>query len=468
MKQTRRQFLGSAASSVAAAAGAAERKWNLLIITNDQHRADCLGCYGNALIRTPAVDRLAKEGVRFENCFVHAPQCVPSRVSLHTGRYPHTHRVPSNAYALPDSEQTLARILNAHGYRTACAGEMPFAPRSYTGGFQQVLANNKDYDKFLAARGLRFPPAGGRFQAEPVPWTDDLDETAFFAGHAREFLKSNRESPFFLHINFRRPHHPFNPPAPFDTMYLGAKFPASHKREGEMAGKPPQQRAALENSVGFDLRTMSAGELDRVKAYYYGMISENDKYIGAVLDELKSSGLEDRTLVIFNADHGEMLGDHGLLFKGSYMYDPVVRVPLIMRAPGKFPAGGVVNSLVEEVDVAPSILDVLGLPIPSAVQGKSLVSVAKNPGAKHKDAVFAEFPTIKMARTKEWKLVHYSRARHGELYHLAEDPQELTNLYADPDYASARADMQGLLFDWLAGSQDPNLAPVRDPEEPGK
>ena len=468
MPQTRRQFLGSAGLAAATASAAPERKWNLLIITNDQHRADCLGCYGNTVIRTPAVDRLAGEGVRCENYFVHAPQCVPSRASLHTGRYPHVHRVPTNAYRLPDSEQTIAKILNAQGYRTACVGEMPFAPRSYTGGFERVLASNKDYDKFLAQHGLKFPATEGPFQAAPVPWTDDMDETAFFANHARGFLRSNRDAPFFLHINFRRPHHPFNPPAPFDKMYIGARFPASHKREGEMANKPPQQQAALEKSVGFDLRTMSAADLDRVKAYYYGMISENDKYIGEVLDELKTSGLEDHTLVIFNADHGEMLGDHGLLFKGSYMYDPVVRTPYIMRAPGRFPAGVVVNGLVEEVDVLPTILDVLGVPIPSAVQGKSLVPLAKNPAAKHKQAVFAEFPTIRMARTKDWKLVHYTKARHGELYHLTEDPYELTNLYGDSKYASARAEMEGVLFDWLAGSQDPNLAPVRDPEDPGK
>jgi Arylsulfatase A and related enzymes len=468
MAQTRRQFISAAAGLTAVSASAqAERKWNLLIITNDQHRADCLGCYGNPVIRTPAVDRLAAHGVRFENYFVHAPQCVPSRVSMHTGRYPHTHRVPTNAYLLPESEQTIAKILNARGYRTACIGEMPFAPRSYTGGFQQVLANNQDYDKFLAGHGLKFPPAEGRFQAAPAPWTDDLDETAFFANHAREFLRSTRDAPFFLHVNFRRPHHPFNPPAPYDTMYLGANFPPSHKREGEMANKPSQQKAALENSVGFDLRTMTPAELDRVKAYYYGMITENDKYIGAILEELKTSGLEDRTLVIFNADHGEMLGDHGLLFKGSYMYDAVVRVPCIMRAPGKLPSGAVVNALVEEVDVLPTILDVLGAPIPSCVQGKSLVALANNPSSKHKQAVFSEFPTIRMARTKEWKLVHYVKARQGELYHLTEDPYELTNLFDDPKHAGARADMEALLFDWLVGSQDPLLAPVRDPEEPG-
>jgi arylsulfatase A-like enzyme len=116
-------------------------------------------------------------------------------VSLHTGRYPHVHRVPTNSYVLPDSEETLAKVLNQHGYRTPCVGEMPFAPQPYTGGFQQVLASNPDYDRFLASHGLKYPPAEGPFQAAPVPWTDDLDETAFFSTHARNFIKSSRTAP---------------------------------------------------------------------------------------------------------------------------------------------------------------------------------------------------------------------------------------------------------------------------------
>jgi arylsulfatase A-like enzyme len=191
------------------------------------------------------------------------------------------------------------------------------------------------------------------------------------------------------------------------------------------------------------------------------MISENDKYIGAILDELQQLGLRDRTIVVFNADHGEMLGDHGLLFKGSYMYDSVVRTPLVIRAPGKIPAGKVVDSLCEEVDLMPTLLELLGIAPPLGVQGQSLMG-------KGKQAVFSEYPTIKMARTKEWKLVHYSKAKHGELYHLTEDPHELVNLWADPKYAPARAEMEGVLSDWLASSQDPKLAPVRDPAETGK
>ena len=248
-------------------------------------------------------------------------------------------------------------------------------------------------------------------------------------------------------------------------MYAGAKFPASHKRDGEMASKPPSHQKALESSVGFDLRTMTPADLDRVKSYYYGMISENDKYIGAILAELKQAGLEDRTVVVFNADHGEMLGDHGLLFKGSYMYDPVLQVPLILRAPGKLPSGVTVDALVEEIDVLPTLLELLGVEIPAGVQGKSLAPLAKDPRRPHKRAVFAEFPTIKMARTTEWKIVHYPKAAHGELYHLTEDPHELNNLWADRGHAAARAEMEALLFDWSLESQDPKLAPVRDPAE---
>jgi arylsulfatase len=149
-----------------------------------------------------------------------------------------------------------------------------------------------------------------QFQASPAPWTEEIDETPFYAGKAMQFLVDQQQRPFFLHINFRRPHHPFDPPAPFDRMYEGANFPVSHKREGEMSKKPPGHQKALERSVGFDLRTLTERDLNRIKSYYYGMVSENDKYIGLILNQLQKLGLAGRTIVVFNADHGEMPGDH--------------------------------------------------------------------------------------------------------------------------------------------------------------
>jgi arylsulfatase A-like enzyme len=139
------------------------------------------------------------------------------------------------------------------------------------------------------------------------------------------------------------------------------------------------------------------------------------------------------------------------------MYDPVVKTPLIVRAPGKLQPGTVRNELVEEIDVLPTLLELLGVPAPAGVQGQSLVT-----NTRRKSAVFAEFPTIKMARTREWKLVHYTRAKHGELYHLTEDPHELYNLWDDPKHAGARAEMNGILADWLMSTGDPKVAPVRD------
>ena len=459
MTLTRRQFATSLAAT-AVARPQAPAKWNVLLITNDQFRADCLGAMGNRVIRTPNLDRLAAEGTLFEQYYVQCPQCVPSRAAMHTGRYPHVNRTPTNLYQLPKTEETLATVLSKQGYLTAVVGELPFAPTRFLGGFERVVATYSEYQASLlaagwAVQGLAHVAAIKKdFQAVPVPWPAEVDESAFFARKAIAFLTENKDRPFFLHANFRRPHHPFDPPPPFDKMYAGASFPASHKREGEMRNKPPGQQRAIENSVGFDLRTLTGRDLDRIKSYYYGMISENDEYIGQILDHLRETGLASRTIVIFNSDHGEMLGDHGLLFKGGYFYDEVVRVPLIVRAPGKLAAGKRVKGLSEEIDLAPTVLELLGLPIPAGMQGQSLLK------DKPRRSVHSEFPNIKMLRTEKWKLVHYLHAPHGELYNLAEDPHELYNLYDDAAGAKMRHEMESELIDWFIDSADPLLAPI--------
>ncbi len=454
---TRREFGLSAGAAPLVAA----QPLNLLIITNDQHRADSLGCAGNPVVKTPNLDRLARDGVQFESNFVQCPQCVPSRSAMHTGRYPHTNRTPTNLYRLSDREETLAMILNRSGYLTATTGDLPFAPTKFLGGFQTVLPSGEKMPGGHAAlRQQHAENLKQGFQAVAAPWPEELDETAIFAGRAISFLRSSAQRPFYLHVNFRRPHHPFDPPAPFDRMYEGAQFPPSHRREGEMKNKPPAQQKALESSVGFDLRTMTARDLDRIKSYYYGMISLNDKYIGRILDELRRLDLEDRTIVVFNADHGEMLGDHGLLYKGGYFYDEVVRAPLILRAPG-LPKAKRVSDLVETVDLMPTLLELLGLQKSNRVQGRSLIPLIRG-SERRTTPVYSEFPTTKMIRTLDWKLVHYVRAPYGELYNLREDPHELFNRWDDPSCAQARSEMQARLTDWLIATDDPLLAPVLD------
>jgi arylsulfatase A-like enzyme len=459
---TRRALIGSAAASLAQTQA---RPWNLLFITNDQHRADCLGVAGNRVIRTPVMDQLAREGVLFESNFVQCPQCVPSRSAIHTGRYPHVNRTPGNQYRLPDNEETLASILNRHGYTTAAVGDEPFAPTNAMGGFQKLYSSDPEYKAFLAKAGWGAKAAEHRerlksgFEAHPVPWPEEMDETAYFARRAVDFAKEVKDRPFFLHVNFRRPHHPFDPPAPFDRMYEGASFPASHRRDGEMKNKPPSHAQWLESSNGFDLRRMTDKDLQRIKSYYYGMISLNDKYIGRMLESLTQLGVADRTIVVVTADHGEMLGDHGLLFKAGYMYDEVLRTPLIIRAPGKLPAGRRVSGMTEGIDIMPTILELLGFRPAERVQGKSLLSLIEGK-ASGREEIHSEFPGTKAIRTADWKLVHYLRAPYGELYNLREDPHELYNLYDDPAYANAKAEMKSRLADWLIESEDPALPPV--------
>ena len=481
MKLDRRTFAGMLSSAVLgvatpAALAAPQKRLSILMITNDQHRADCLGCMGNPVLRTPHTDRLASEGVLFARHYVQAPQCVPSRSALHTGRYPHVNRTPTNLYQLPPAEHTLASILNDHAYDTATVGELPFAPTNFLGGFRQVLASPPDYDAFLAGKGWAgpvLPPehrrllaerdslAAENFQAAADPWPAELDETAFYAAKAADFLRSrNQDSPFFLHVNFRRPHHPFDPPKPYDTLYANAHFPPSATRAGEMDNKPPTQRAALKDTVHTDLTRLSAEQLHRIKSFYYGMISLNDHYIGEILSALEHAGLADSTIVVFNADHGEMLGDHGLVFKGAFFYEGLVHVPLIIRAPGRLPRTAKVDSLVQEIDVLPTLLELAGVPAPAGIQGRSLVPIAHGHGPKQQ-AVYSEFPTIKMIRTGDWKLVHYVGQTYGELYDLKNDPTELSNRYGDPAFADAQAAMERRLTDWFITSADPLLPPLK-------
>src|SRR6185437_12400655 len=158
----RRTFNGLLSSAVLEAAtrpaaAALPKRYNILMITNDQHRADCLGCMGNPVIKTPNADKIANEGVLFRRHYVQAPQCVPSRSALHTGRYPHVNRTPTNRYHLPPTERTIASILNAQGYETAAVGELPFAPTKFLGGFSKILASPPDYDVFLSAHGWSGP-----------------------------------------------------------------------------------------------------------------------------------------------------------------------------------------------------------------------------------------------------------------------------------------------------------------------
>jgi arylsulfatase A-like enzyme/Tfp pilus assembly protein PilF len=355
---------------------------NLLLITLDTTRADHLGCYGDSQARTPNLDRLAAEGVRFARVYAPAPLTLPSHASILTGLYPATHGVRNNGHQLSDKWRTLAEVLKAQGFATA-AFVSSFSVDSRFGigrGFDVYD------DTFEAQAPLKGANAERRAEAT-------------FARFSR-WLEKSGPGRFFAWVHYYDPHLPYDPPAPY--------------RE-EFSGRP-----------------------------YDGEIAYMDRYVGAVIEALRSKGLLDRTLVVVAGDHGEGLGDKAETGHGIFLYDETLRVPLIVRDPAAFPRPRVVPSEVRLVDVAPTILDTLGLEAGApALQGRSLVPWIRNKTRQDLDSVVETFYPRENFGWSEmvgivsgpWK---YIQAPRPELYDLSADPGEKTDLAtASPDRAGA-------------------------------
>ena len=335
---------------------------NILLITTDEHRYDCLGCYGNPVIRTPHIDSIAQEGVRFERGYVQNPMCMPSRMSIMTGRYCSEHGCNINCTGIPAHEQqnTFMQHLCDAGYHTAAIGKMHMMPK----------------------------------------W------------------------------------------GPFGFSYL-------------------------------DLVEGKADRNNQYTDYYYGNITLVDDQVGRVLDVLERRGLVDETLIAFTSDHGDLLGDHLLLLKsGVTFYEGCVRVPYLIRYPQAFPRGAVCHSLVESIDLAPTFLELAGADPPATMQGRSLVGLADGKLDDWRDDAFSEIDLtinprmhgphdpgsrdyVAMICTRDWKYVHLPTLGIGELYHLAQDPHELYNLFYEPEYADKVAGMRLRLLNRFMHNQRP-------------
>ena len=458
---------------------------NILWITTDEQRFDCVGCYGNPVIRTPHMDRLAHEGVRFVRGYVQNPMCMPSRMALMTGRYCSEHGCNINCVGLPPHEQqhTFMQALRGAGYVTAAIGKMHMMPKWGPFGFTyldlvegKADANNQ-YIEYLKARGLdglqhqaKGPvgPFGTYTQALPVEHTID----AFIGRRAVRWLERyDNQAPFFLWVSFCNPHFPFDPPEPYDTLYDPDEVPGPVWREGELEAKPPQRQ--LQRERGYD--RLTERELREIIAHYYGNVTLVDDQIGRLLETLERRGLLEGTMIAFTSDHGDLLGDHHLLHKsGVTFYDVTVRVPYIIRYPPLFTPGTVCDAPVESIDLPATTLDVAGVDPPPAMQGRSLVGLAEGNIDDWREDAFSEIDLrlnprmhgpldpgsrdyVAMICTREWKYVHFPHLGYGELYDLVNDPHELTNLFTDPAYADVLAEMQLRLLNRMMDNQRPYI-----------
>ena len=472
------------------------KKPNILFVCTDQQRYDSLGCYGNPHIQTPTIDRLAEEGVLFEQCYVQSPVCAPSRASLATGQYVSNHGLWGNGVSLPPHHPLFSRYLADSGYTCGMIGKMHLAA-CFGGRTEERLDDGydfyrwahdpshkspeNDYHRWMEER---FPDThahavanGQRVRHQPAAF-DTIPTEAHYSRWASEraieFLDQERDDddPFFLWVNFFDPHHPFVAPQEYLDRYDPDTLPDPVGFDGELDTKPPIQREASAESYAGHARgftTHSSREIKGIIAAYYAMVSLIDDETKRILDRLEELGLADDTVVIFTSDHGEMLGDHQLLLKGPMLYDCAVRVPLIMRWPGKLPAGERRSELVQWIDLTTTFTDLAGLePMPTA-QGTSLMPLARddddaesrgwaiceylNSGHAYDPPVF-----MTMLRTGNHKLIVQhgppatARERTGELYDMAADPNELTNLWDDPASSETRIELERMLLDVLVAT----------------
>lgn len=290
-------------------------------------------------------------------------------------------------------------------------------------------------------------------------WPEEHHQTTWVADRSLEFLaRCNSERPFFLWTSFVHPHHPFNPPAPYDTMYAPADMPPPLWERAEVELWPDTLRekyfARSGSHEAISMCELTDDDFRRVKAYYYGMISLIDKQVGRLMEMLRRRGLLESTCVVFTSDHGELLGDHRLLFKGTH-HDCVTRVPFVVRPPGGS-ASQACDTLCQSTDIMPTLLELGGLRPPDSVQGKSLAPALRQPGlALHEEIYIESGDELRTLRTSTTRLTWHGAKARGELYDLARDPHEYRNLWDEPAAAALKTDMLGRLLARMVRNVDP-------------
>ena len=392
---------------------------NVLFITADQWRGDCLSALGHPCLKTPNLDRLAREGVLFRQHYAQATPCGPGRACLYTGLYLHNHRSVVNGTPLDARHTNVALEARKAGYEPALFGYTDVGPdprahapgdpalSSYEGllpGMTPVIWLKDDQLAWLAdlrAKGYDVPPgekevfrpkadlpaAAGRGPTfAPACYRAEDSNTAFLTSEAIKYVSVRQDRPWFVHISYLAPHPPFVAPEPYHALYDPSDVPpparaASPEIEAE---QHPWLAHYLFNQQGSgftfgataaDNLSLSEDDLRQLRATYYGMMSEVDAQVGRLIDHLKSTGEYDRTLIVFGSDHGEQLGDHWLFAKYGY-FDQSFRIPLIVRDPRRSAdgeRGRVVSAFTENVDVMPTILDWLGREVPVECDGESLL-----------------------------------------------------------------------------------------------
>jgi arylsulfatase len=450
---------------------------NILLIMTDQQRWDAMGCAGD-WVHTPNIDRLAAEGVRFSNAYSNSPVCVPARVSLATGRYPHNTGVWRNVpHTLPPDTPTWMRAIRDAGYSTSVFGKTHLHP--HTGDLRDrehlIHAYGLDHvDEIAGPRAsircrsnltdrweeagvfeaykddLRDRYAHKPWVARPSPLPLELYADTYVGQQAAAYLRAYEGvKPWFCWVSFGGPHEPWDAPEPYAGRYDPALMPAPVQPEDSGHDRP---RGWLDQKLEGGGIPFEPGDVAKLRANYAGKVTLIDDQIGAVLRAVEERGEMSRTVVAFVSDHGEMNGDHNLLYKQNFL-SPAVRVPFIIRPPRAEQArgaGAVADTMVELMDLGATLVELAGAHPVSGSWALSLVPVLDDPSRSHRAVALSELRREQMVATDAWKL---ALNRTGDVYMLHDlhaDPRETRNIAALPDYGQIESDLRRHLDETVA------------------
>ena len=454
---------------------------DIVFIITDQQRYDTIAALGASHMDTPNIDRLAKNGVTFSQCHVTAPSCVPCRASLFTGYYPHTNGVLANGQ--PWSRTWVSDLADA-GYHCVNIGKMHTIPYDAKAGFhERFVVENKDrylegrwffdeWDKALASHGLKKqqreeyrkrPDYKDRLGAFTWDLPPAMQSDNFIGDTACWWLETKPvEKPLFMTIGFPGPHPPYDPTPEMAEKYMARDVPVPMVSADELADLAAPWVEKRHHDVEVDHDSVawkldpSAEELRRMRAYYYANVEMIDTQVGRILDSLEARGNLDNTIVIFTSDHGDNLGDHGLIQKWA-PYEEVTRVPLIIAAPGRFAGGRDVDALVQLFDLGPTILEWAGVAPDPTYEAISLNPALDGKDFAGRDHVFCEqagdvnmtgASYLTMVRSKTHKLVHFRGSDEGQLFDLKSAEGETKNLWSAPEAAGVKQDLLNAMLDF--------------------
>jgi arylsulfatase A-like enzyme len=432
-----------------------ETRPNILYIMADDHAAHALSCYGSKINQTPNLDRLAAQGMRFENGFVTNALCGPSRACVLTGKYSHINGFPDNKpkTVFDGSQQTFIKLLHDAGYQTGIVGKWHLV--SDPTGFDQwsvLVGQGRYFDPIFITNGKRETVKG---------YVTDI-----ITDKALDFLKNRKkDQPFCLMYHHKAPHREWNPDEKHAKMYEDKDIPlpetfydkyehrgtAAHDQDMTIAKTLTKTDVKMDPPAGLSGDKLTEWKYQRFIKDYLRVIASVDDNVGRVLDYLDQNGLTQNTIVVYTSDNGFFLGDHGW-FDKRFMYEQSLRVPLIVRYPAKVKAGSVSKAMTVNVDYAPTFLEYAGVKVPADIQGKSLKPVLEQNVTPEdwRTSIYYhyyEFPQPHHVhphlgvRTDQYKLMFFTDLNEWEMYDLKKDPNELRNVYLEPEYSDVREKM---------------------------